>query len=144
MPSPDLAGVASYARSLLSLPADDRQLCTPDAIIVIASRPAPIESAFRKSRLVFGSPVCQFPRFRVDGSVRFRYENRSNFKFGARAPGNDEDYLLSQLRLSFRWEPATRFAFLIEGQDARIFGDDAINEDATPNIFAESLDLHHV
>ncbi len=84
------------------------------------------------------------PRFRVGGSVRLRYENKSNFKFGARAPGNDEDYLLSQLRLNLRWEPTEKLAFFIEGQDARIFGEDAVNEDATPNIFADSLDLHQV
>jgi hypothetical protein len=80
--------------------------------------------------------------FKVGGSVRLRAENRDDFKFGSTDPGNDEQFLLTQLRANATWNPATRVTVFIEIQDARIFGEEGIDQDATPNIFADELDLH--
>ena len=82
------------------------------------------------------------PRVRLGASLRYRYEDKGEIKFGATVAGNDESYHLSQLRISLEWEPTTNVSFFIEGQDARILGQAAIDEKATPNIFADSLDLH--
>ena len=43
------------------------------------------------------------------------------------ATGNDEDYLLSRLRLGFTWAPRDNVTGAIELQDARIAGEEAIN-----------------
>jgi hypothetical protein len=56
--------------------------------------------------------------------------------------GNDEEYLLTQARVNLNWTPAGRASVFIELQDARIFGEEGINQDATPNIFADDVDLH--
>lgn len=82
------------------------------------------------------------PRVRLGASLRYRYEDKHDLKFGAAVPGNDENYHLGQLRIRLDWQPTANLSFVIEGQDARILGQEAINEDATPNIFADSLDLH--
>ncbi len=80
--------------------------------------------------------------FKVGASVRLRTEIRNNFKFGSAAVGNDEQYLLTQFRVNLRWNPATRATVFVEIQDARIFGEEGIDQVATPNIFADELDLH--
>ena len=80
--------------------------------------------------------------FKVGASLRLRSEIKDDFKFGSGALGNDEQYLLTQTRLNVRWTPANRATVFIEIQDARIFGEEGINEDATPNIFADDVDLH--
>jgi len=56
--------------------------------------------------------------------------------------GNNEDFFLSQFRLNIKWKPSEKFLFFIEGQDARISGEVGINENSTPNIFADAFDLH--
>lgn len=76
------------------------------------------------------------------GSLRLRGEIKDDFKFDPSVRGNDEEYLLSQLRLNLKWEAADWLTFFVEGQDARIFGEEAINEDAVPTIFADEFDLH--
>ena len=50
--------------------------------------------------------------------------------------------MLTQLRVNATWNPATRVNVFVELQDARIFWEEAINQDAVPNIFADELDLH--
>ena len=79
---------------------------------------------------------------RVGASLRLRSEIKDDFKFGSGAVGNDEQYLLTQSRVNLTWTPAGRAAVFIEIQDARIFGEEGIDEDATPNIFADDVDLH--
>ena len=79
---------------------------------------------------------------RIGGSARFRYEHKSDFKFGAERPGNNEDYFLTQFRLNAHWTPTDWLGLYIEGQDSRIMGERGINEDATPNVFADSFDVH--
>lgn len=74
--------------------------------------------------------------------MRLRSEVKNDFKFGSGAAGNDEQYLLTQSRVNLRWTPAGRATVFIEIQDARIFGEEGINQDATPNIFADDVDLH--
>ncbi len=80
--------------------------------------------------------------FRVGASVRLRTEIKDDFKFGSGTLGNDEQYLLTQSRVNLVWTPAARATVFIEIQDARIFGEEGIDEDATPNIFADDVDLH--
>ena len=80
--------------------------------------------------------------FKVGASVRLRTEVRDDSKFGSTNPGNDEQYLLTQLRVNATWNAATRATVFVEVQDARIFGEEGIDQDATPNIFADELDLH--
>ncbi len=76
------------------------------------------------------------------GSLRLRGEIKDDFKFDPSVRGNDEEYFLSQLRLNLKWEAADWLTFFVEGQDARIFGEEAISEDAVPTIFADEFDLH--
>ena len=80
--------------------------------------------------------------FQIGASFRLRTEIRDDFKFGSTDPGNDEQFLLTQLRVNATWNPATRVAAFVEIQDARIFGEEGIDQDAIPNIFADELDLH--
>jgi hypothetical protein len=80
--------------------------------------------------------------FTVGASVRLRTEIRDDFKFGSTDPGNDEQFLLTQLRVNATWNLATRATVFVEIQDARIFGEEGIDQVATPNIFADELDLH--
>ena len=82
------------------------------------------------------------PDLRVGGSARFRYEHKNDFKFGAEKPGNNEDYFLTQFRLYAHWTPADWLGLYVQGQDSRIQGERGINDDATPNIFADSFDVH--
>ncbi len=78
--------------------------------------------------------------FKVGASVRLRTEIKDDFKFGSGALGNDEQYLLTQSRVNLGWTPAPRATVFIEIQDARIFGEEGIDEDATPNIFADDVE----
>lgn len=82
------------------------------------------------------------PGVTVGGSLRVRTEVKSDAKFGAAVPGNDEQYSLTQFRVNLKWTPAEWVTIFVEAQDARIFGEEAINEDAVPNIFADDADLH--
>ena len=82
------------------------------------------------------------PNLTVGGSARVRYEHRHNFKFGAEQPGNNEDFFLTQFRVNAHWTPTKWFGLFVQGQDARIWGERGINEDRTPNIFADSFDVH--
>ena len=45
------------------------------------------------------------PGLTVGGSFRARVETRDDFGFDATGAIDDEDYLLSQLRLNVEWEP---------------------------------------
>ena len=83
--------------------------------------------------------------FKAGGSLRLRYEYKEDFRFGAAGPGNSQDYLLSQLRLNFSWQPGDTVRLFVEGQDARVhtaFRDNAVNDKSVPNIFADDFDLH--
>ena len=82
------------------------------------------------------------PGLTVGGSLRFRYEVRDDFKFNEGAAGNDEDFLLPQMRINLDWAPVDWLGFYVEAQDARMFGEQAINDKAVPTIFADGLDLH--
>lgn len=78
----------------------------------------------------------------VSASSRLRYEYRDNAKFGADLPGNRDSYLPLQIRAGLQWAPLDWMKFVFEAQDSRVFGSDAINSDATPNVFADQVDLH--
>ena len=112
-----------------------------------ATQTAPPTSAISRSATVpsgNGSDQAAPARevFKVGASVRLRTEVRDDFKFGSTNPGNHERYLLTQSRVNATWNPATRATVFVEIQDARIFGEEGIDQDATPNIFADELDLH--
>ncbi len=77
------------------------------------------------------------------GSFRSRGEVKNHFDFN----NSNQDYFLTQLRLNLKWQLGDWFTVFIEGQDARVFGEDitatpSINENATPNIYADNFDLH--
>ncbi len=85
------------------------------------------------------------PTLKVGGSLRFRYENRQDFKFARMRPGNSQDFGLTQIRLNLDWRPASWFGTFVEFQDARIFDafqTTAVNPDKYPTVFADELDLH--
>ena len=82
------------------------------------------------------------PGLTLGSQVRLRTESRRNARFDAARPGNDEDYLLSRFRFGLTWEPTDRVTGIVELQDARIHGEQAISETRTPNIFADQLDFH--
>ena len=82
------------------------------------------------------------PGLTMGSQIRLRTESRRNAKFDGERPGNDEDYLLSRFRWGLTWEPSDRVTGIVELQDARIHGEQAISETRTPNIFADQLDIH--
>ena len=82
------------------------------------------------------------PGLTLGSQVRLRTESRRNAKFDGERPGNDEDYLLSRFRFGLTWDPTDRVTGVVELQDARIHGEQAISETRTPNIFADQLDFH--
>ena len=82
------------------------------------------------------------PGLTMGSQLRLRTESRRNARFDAAQPGNDEDYLLSRFRFDLAWEPSAWVTGIVELQDARILGEEAISETRTPNIFADRLDFH--
>lgn len=80
--------------------------------------------------------------FVLGASLRTRAEYRYDFKFDDTMPGNNDNFLLNQVRVNLRWAPSERYAIYIEGQDATITSSDSINDEATPNIYSDNLDLH--
>ena len=82
------------------------------------------------------------PGLTMGSQLRLRTESRRNAKFDGARPGNDEDYLLSRFRFDLTWQPTDRVTGVVELQDARIHGEQAISETRTPNIFADPLDFH--
>lgn len=82
------------------------------------------------------------PEFVLGGSLRTRGEYRYDFKFSPDTPGNTDNFILHQLRLSLRWRPSSSFETFIEGQDAGIHGAKSVDDDSTPNIFHDRIDLH--
>ena len=82
------------------------------------------------------------PGLTMGSQLRLRTESRRNTRFDAARPGNDEDYLLSRFRFDLAWEPSAWVTGIVELQDARILGEEAISETRTPNIFADRLDFH--
>lgn len=75
-------------------------------------------------------------------SLRTRYEFQDDFRFQKDVARNKESFLLTQIRLNLKWEPTNWITFFVEGQDAHIFGEKAIDENATPNIFSDPFDFH--
>ena len=82
------------------------------------------------------------PGLTMGSQLRLRTESRRNARFDRARPGNDEDYLLSRFRFDLAWEPSAWVTGIVELQDARILGEEAISETRTPNIFADRLDFH--
>ncbi len=82
------------------------------------------------------------PGLTVGSQLRFRTESRRNARFDPARAGNDEDYLLSRLRVDLTWEPGDWVTGFVELQDARMLGEEAISDTRTPNIFADRLDVH--
>ena len=82
------------------------------------------------------------PGLTMGSQLRLRSEVRRNARFDDARPGDDEDYLLSRARFDLTWAPNDRVTGTVELQDARILGEEAISETATPNIFADQLDFH--
>lgn len=78
----------------------------------------------------------------MGSQLRFRAESRNNFKFDDSRAGNDEGFVLSRFRWDLTWRPAGSVTGVVELQDARIFGERAIDENRAPNIFADELDVH--
>lgn len=134
-------------------PADDRVSGTesvaesgPNAPAPAAGTPAGAETA---QAAATGTAVEESPDRReilpgltMGSQLRLRTESRRNVRFDRARPGNDEDYLLSRLRFDLAWEPNDRAAAVVELQDARIHGEQAISETRTPNLFADQLDIH--
>ncbi len=77
------------------------------------------------------------------GSLRLRYESKNDFNL----KDSSQDYYLTQLRLNANWKLDDNHSFFIEMQDAQVYGEErndfpSINDDATPNVFADDLDFH--
>jgi len=84
-------------------------------------------------------------KLQIGGSARYRYENKQNFQFGAPTAANSQDYWLQQLRLHMLWNASSKVHLFVEIQDARIFQGfqgHVINQQKTPNIFEDHLDIH--
>ena len=121
---------------------------TDDAVSGVATDSAPDErssaSTARSAATVEESSDRGeiLPGLTMGSQLRLRTESRRNARFDAAQPGNDEDYLLSRFRFDLAWEPSAWVTGIVELQDARILGEEAISETRTPNIFADRLDFH--
>jgi len=82
------------------------------------------------------------PGLTIGSQLRFRTETRRSFRFDDALAGNDEDFVLSRFRFDVAWEASEQVSAVVAVQDARIFGETAINENRAPNIFADELDVH--
>ena len=82
------------------------------------------------------------PGLTLGSEIRLRSESRRNARFDRERPGNDEDYLLSRFRVGLTWEPSERVTGVVELQDARMLGEEAISDIRAPNIYADPLDVH--
>ena len=78
----------------------------------------------------------------LGSEIRLRSESRRNARFDRERPGNDEDYLPSRFRVRLTWEPSERVTGVVELQDARMLGEEAISDIRAPNIYADPLDVH--
>lgn len=86
--------------------------------------------------------VAEESDLKLTASIRSRYEIRNDWKFNDSLAGNDEDYLLNQFRLGLDWAVDENFAVMLEGQEALMSGEDAVDDSATPNIYSDDFDLH--
>ncbi len=80
---------------------------------------------------------------KVGASIRERYEYKEDFNFRH----SNQSYLLTQLRLNAELQISDALSALVELQHAQINGAKiqevpSINKRATPNIYADSLDIH--
>ena len=82
------------------------------------------------------------PGLTLGSELRLRSESRRNARFDGARPGNDEDYLLSRFRVGLTWEPSERVTGVVELQDARMLGEEAISDIRAPNIYADPFDVH--
>lgn len=82
------------------------------------------------------------PGLTMGSQLRLRAEGRNDFKFNESRAGNDEGFVLTRFRWRLTWEPGEHVTGVVELQDARIYGERAIDENRTPNIFADELDVH--
>lgn len=86
------------------------------------------------------------PNFKFGGSLRVRGEVWDDFRFSEDLPGSDDEFVLTQLRLHLLWVPEEALRVYIEGQDARVIGEDAHfglrEENTVPSIFTDEFDLH--
>lgn len=82
------------------------------------------------------------PGLTWSGSLRLRGEVRRDFSLGTDSATNNDDFLLSQIRLGLKWRASDEVSFFLEGQDADIHGEDGTDGDAVPNAFADELDFH--
>ena len=114
----------------------------------IASRPDPVAPAASDA---LPAPAATdtasdwrqiLPGLTLDSQIRLRSESRRDTRFDRARPGNDEDYLLSRFRVGLNWEPSERVTGVVEVQDARMLGEDAISDIRAPNIYADPLDIH--
>ncbi len=79
------------------------------------------------------------------GSLRVRFESKRDFQFNETDTAgkiNDDDYLLTQLRLNVKWQASKWLSIFLEGQDARATFEKGFDDRKTPNIFADAFDLH--
>ncbi|HSR68616.1 MAG TPA: alginate export family protein [Acidobacteriota bacterium] len=85
------------------------------------------------------------PSLSASATLRARFEIKRGVRFDEAQAAADEDFTLSRLRLHLTWAPARwegRLAAFIELQDARIWGEDFIDEKAVPNLTSDQLDIH--
>ncbi|MBL8013383.1 MAG: alginate export family protein, partial [Candidatus Omnitrophica bacterium] len=85
------------------------------------------------------------PGLSIGGSFRTRYEFMSDFKFNKNTAGNDDSRTLNQFRLNAQWNPFGWMTFFVEGQDARVFGENAVtnkNTDPSVGFIHDPWDLH--
>lgn len=78
----------------------------------------------------------------IGGEARIRGELKQDYGFA----GGSQSYWLSRSRVNGSWELQDGFRFFVEGQDARVFGQDemgspSINSDKVPNSFENPFDL---
>ena len=107
------------------------------ALAIVLTAPAAADLGASASRSV--AP----PELEAGGSVRSRFESKNDLNFA----NGDQSYVLTQLRAHLKYAPERWFEALAEVQDARVFFEDPhavppVNRDATPNVYADQVDLH--
>ncbi len=78
----------------------------------------------------------------LGGSIRLRGESKDNFDFDSNSSSGDDTFLLSQFRMHLDYRPSEVVRVYLEGQDARVYDGETIDEDAVPNLNEDPFDLH--
>ncbi len=105
-------------------------------IVLIAAVAFPARSADSGDKLLSDEINEHLPAWlRIGGEARVRYEGFTGSGF---RQSSSDDHLLSRLRLDILVRPNAHLSFVVQAQDARVFG---TNQSPIPTSYQDKLDL---